>query len=578
MNFKRFVAILMATALTLSLAACSGKAADTTETKAAETTKAAAETKAAATEAATEAASAEPVKLTVGLAKKANVTDYDNNALTKWIEETCNVDLEFVYFASDASEYQTQIATMMAANEKLPDIFFGITIPDDIRFEYDRNGYFVDMNQWMKDEEFMKDYDLYDVIESDIFTDSDRQLFYTKNINPDDGGWYHIGNVGKSTTDINYSQLHINKTWLDKLGLEVPTDFESLVEVLRAFRDQDPNGNGQADEIPMIGSVNTCEATTAWDDPTRWLINNWVFYNENYLFNASDGKLWLPAETNEYREALKNIKTLVDENLLSTMIYTISDTSELKSLYCPENGVQTAGVIAGHFSKVMVKDTPAIYEYVALTPFNYAPQNALNVYSTCMISSDCENQETAMRVILTMMSEEGSMRQRYGVPEEDWTVVNDEIDGHERMEVLNADAFSGQTDRTWASGSLCVNNVSMPWYCKTIELTDPVTDTSWADMKTYHNRDLAAKYAEQAAKTNPKEMVGQINLNSEENEKLGSIKTDYITFVRQTRSEFLTGVKDINSDADWNSYLDTCKALGSETLTEVYQSAYDRMK
>ena len=46
--------------------------------------------------------------------------------------------------------------------------------------------------------------------------------------------------------------MFINKTWLDNLGLEVPTTWDELKEVLIAFRDGDPNGNGDTtDEIPM---------------------------------------------------------------------------------------------------------------------------------------------------------------------------------------------------------------------------------------------------------------------------------------------------------------------------------------
>ena len=45
--------------------------------------------------------------------------------------------------------------------------------------------------------------------------------------------------------------MMINKAWLDKLGLQVPTTWDELENVLKAFKTQDPNGNGQADEIPM---------------------------------------------------------------------------------------------------------------------------------------------------------------------------------------------------------------------------------------------------------------------------------------------------------------------------------------
>jgi len=44
---------------------------------------------------------------------------------------------------------------------------------------------------------------------------------------------------------------YVNQQWLDTLGLEAPTTWDELFEVLTAFKEGDPNGNGQADEIPM---------------------------------------------------------------------------------------------------------------------------------------------------------------------------------------------------------------------------------------------------------------------------------------------------------------------------------------
>ena len=43
--------------------------------------------------------------------------------------------------------------------------------------------------------------------------------------------------------------MFVNKTWLDKLDLEMPTTTEELYQVLVAFKNGDPNGNGEADEI-----------------------------------------------------------------------------------------------------------------------------------------------------------------------------------------------------------------------------------------------------------------------------------------------------------------------------------------
>ena len=45
---------------------------------------------------------------------------------------------------------------------------------------------------------------------------------------------------------------YIRKDWLRKLELKEPKTVEELYEVLVAFRDQNPNGNGKKDEIPVF--------------------------------------------------------------------------------------------------------------------------------------------------------------------------------------------------------------------------------------------------------------------------------------------------------------------------------------
>ena len=44
---------------------------------------------------------------------------------------------------------------------------------------------------------------------------------------------------------------YINQQWLDTLGLQMPTTWDELFDVLVAFKEGDPNGNGQADEIGL---------------------------------------------------------------------------------------------------------------------------------------------------------------------------------------------------------------------------------------------------------------------------------------------------------------------------------------
>ena len=86
-----------------------------------------------------------------------------------------------------------------------------------------------------------------------------------------DGKSYYIGFLLAQNINTD-GHFFINRTWLDKLGLETPTTIEELTDVLRAFRDQDPNGNGVADEVPYQATFDDNNAGiynvfSAWGNP-----------------------------------------------------------------------------------------------------------------------------------------------------------------------------------------------------------------------------------------------------------------------------------------------------------------------
>lgn len=102
----------------------------------------------------------------------------------------------------------------------------------------------------------------------------------------------------------------IRKDWLDKLGLEMPKTTDEYVEVLRAFRDKDPNGNGKADELPTSGR-----------EFGRWMDHLFAMYGvamwEGYPeWDEYDGKIQYAGVTDNMREAIKFIRKLYEEKLL----------------------------------------------------------------------------------------------------------------------------------------------------------------------------------------------------------------------------------------------------------------------
>lgn len=94
---------------------------------------------------------------------------------------------------------------------------------------------------------------------------------------------------------------------------------DELYEVLKKFATEDHNGNGKADEIPLVGiDVNYRS------DVVEFLVNAFVYCNDTNVFNVTDGKVWVPYTTDEYRQALIYLNKLYSEGLLSPLFYTIS--------------------------------------------------------------------------------------------------------------------------------------------------------------------------------------------------------------------------------------------------------------
>lgn len=62
----------------------------------------------------------------------------------------------------------------------------------------------------------------------------------------------------------NNDAFYVRKDWMDKLGAKIPGTSEELLELLRQFRDKDPNGNNLKDEIPF-----TMREKFTWWTPIR---------------------------------------------------------------------------------------------------------------------------------------------------------------------------------------------------------------------------------------------------------------------------------------------------------------------
>jgi len=500
---------------------------------------------------------AEGGKLTVGIPQRASVTDYNENEFTKYLEANTGVDIEFVFFSSTSSEYQKQLALMAASNEEFPDVmtgFFNLGI-NNVN-EYGQDGYFLDLTDLI--EKHGNSY-------KEAFNKQDKRVqnIITKNItDPDTGKIYALPYVGLITEESMQSMMYINKTWLDAVGMEAPKNLDELYKVLKAFQTQDPNGNGQPDEIPMLGS----------DAMMNYVINAYIYYEQAHPYNVENGKLYAPFITEEYREALQYLNKLCEEGLYSDLSFSITNTLELKNLYTPSDDVAQVGIIYGHPQTTMNPLSNVLDQYVALDSLDdhtgkggYMVVADVQAYLSTFITKDCENPELAMKFCDFFYEDETIIRARRGVKDVDWKEQpGKDYTGEEvPVYVINSQAFF-EGNHTW--GQMCSGILTRQNFSTNMETDDQgeaKTMRLLGELRVYLNN---ARLKE--------ETVRNLVYTSAEYEIKEQYEFTINNYVNEQSKLFVMGTIDL--DSDWDDYVDQIEKLNLDAVLKMRQTAYDR--
>ena len=515
-------------------------------------------------------------KLSIGIRVSANTTDYKDNDYTRWLEEKTGIDFEFVQFAGTNADTATQVALMTAAGEKLPDILFWFSGINKAQGEqYGRDGYFRDLSEYYTDPD-MNYYRRWGLINSFPDDPTANEMLMRRGTDSETSAIYSYPFLSGDPEDRPRNHVSINRLWLEKLGLEMPTTIDELYDVLVAFRDQDPNGNGIKDEIPML-----CRPGNSYSDVTHWIMNAFLFVNDSYYFNIEDGRLYVPYDQDEYRQALIFLKKLVDEGLLSSQSWTIS-SEEYKNLLNPTDGnPYTVGVCGASVYSDFLASGHSMQDYQQVPWLKdetgkggYGPMASYAMYYTTFITEDCENPELAFRFMDFLCAPESYMRLRWGVEGRDWEWVDPaenlpgNLGGTARVRMLtDNDPQTYPNNITWhAYGGMSSSQA----FQQVVDLDDP---DSFITARYYHDTDCI-RYCEEAGL--PDEVFYFNVYTVEEKERRDEFVTDIQSYITTARADFCNGIANPESDADWQAYLDNLDRLNKDEWISIGQTAYDR--
>lgn len=148
----------------------------------------------------------------------------------------------------------------------------------------------------------------------------DEHPEYLKDFTSQDGEIYYIPYIRTDQRLNTFVGPLIRQDWLDKLNLSVPVNADELYHVLKAFKTQDPNGNGEADEIPMTGIAS---------DRGEFKITSllWMF-DTDFGFYQEDGKVKYGVMEDNFTEGMKYIAKLYNEGLIDAD-YILQDRTKM---------------------------------------------------------------------------------------------------------------------------------------------------------------------------------------------------------------------------------------------------------
>ena len=207
-----------------------------------------------------------------------------------------------------------------------------------------------------------------------------------------DGHMYQLGFLISQSVNTN-GHFFINQDWLDALRLPVPQTVDELTETLRHFRTDDPNGNGQQDEVPL-------EFT--FDDNNTGVYNLFSFFglplNEEYVYVDRQGRVAFAPESPAFIEGVAWLNQLYQEGLLD--VDFISQGSNIWAAKVNEGNV-------GMFSYWRLQNTalsPEVTDmYQVMLPVHSGkaeaclPRNMDIIEFGAALTTDCRDPEAALK-------------------------------------------------------------------------------------------------------------------------------------------------------------------------------------
>ena len=471
----------------------------------------------------------------------SNHGDFDTMSFTTKYEEMTNMDIEWTLVSADSIESSVSLAL---ASGNLPDVMCILDnrIGNSVFLKYVEDGTFLKLNDLIEEygENIQNMFDKY----PETYTDTVMS----------DGSIYSLPLVNvMSENHLRFPyKLYIRQTWLDNLNLEVPKTTEDFYNVLSAFREDDPNGNGQNDEVPFaMAGINDA------------FLGSWglsYYGNSYYLSVNSEEKVEYAFATEACKKGLSYLNRLVNQGNVALYDSESKWQSKIRS-----------GVVGAFYGldKYTVAGDEIGSEYVMIAPLSAQDGSTPTISvsnnvtpNAFMITKSCKNPAAALRWIDYFYSAEGAVLVNYGA---EGDKVTRNSDGKYEM-VAENDTVDRYTFAPGHALPYLFDDVYDGLFAEKSEDQMTTSELHDKELNTEVNNVLRGKYE-------PENEIGVLMLDKQaadiEEQYLDSIKEYSIDMI----NKFAKG--DENVETGWSAYISELEKKGLNELIAEYQRIYD---
>lgn len=475
--------------------------------------------------------------------------DFLESGIMKELEEKNGINIEWqIYYYSDWAEQKS----LLLASGDLPDAFLG-NISLNATDVAQNKASLLELTDLINEETMPN---LMEVFEKApemkaICTDRDEKI-------------YSLPMKLPLQPEVNGDVFYINQEWLDNLGLEAPTTYKELEDVLEKFVTEDADNDGDPNnEIGFSGSASS----TKLSGDMRLILSPFgtmVSRSDNYMGVNGDGEaVFMPVQEN-YKEAVKWMHELWEKGILDPEYFT-QDSSMFDSKKQAEGGSKV-GLITGWTADAQAGANASqftLLEAVEGYDGNHYVENAASFLALSdrelIITKDCENPEKLLAWADDFYDDLVCLETFYGSISDG--CITDNGDG---TYTVNEPADGGSLDTSAWSNSL---RGFGPRYMNPEVYDKVILPENNGDGIKLKEDEVNAKYVSSDKNVG----LPMLHYTDDELAQLTMLGTDIYNYCE---AQYAHWVVDGGVEEEWDAYLEQLNNMGVQDLISIQETAY----